>query len=138
MKRRKYQKQEPKDEGPLIKPLWPGRNPVGEDGIKWRPLQKENRRILFNVFFKKKKIAYLGYLKKTVPIFLNLHPSFWENQHFLRWQLIRLNTEYQTSVEKIWYDRWTRAGITEQQQIEKYFFDFRASMKTLDNPFVFS
>jgi hypothetical protein len=125
MKLRKYRNQEPKTEGSPIKPLRPGWNPVGESAIKWQFLQIEDRSTLFDVFFNKKKTAYLDYLKKTIPIFLNLHPSFWENQHFLRWQLIRLNTEFQTNVEKIWRDRWISAEITEQQQIEKYFFDFR-------------
>jgi len=125
MKSRKYNKKEPKEESPLIKHVGRGRNPVEGDGIKWQPLEKEDRRILFDVFFKNKKTAYLDYLKKTIPIFLNLHSSFWEDQLFLRWQLIRLNADYQASVEKTWHDRWTRAAITEQQQIEKYFFDFR-------------
>jgi hypothetical protein len=125
MKSRRNDKQEPIEEGSPIKSVGRGRNPVERDGIKWHPLQNEDKGILFDVFFKKKKIAYLDYLKKIIPILLNLHPSFWEDQHFLRWQLIRLNTDYQASVEKIWHDRWTRARITERQEIEELFFDFR-------------
>jgi hypothetical protein len=98
---------------------------VNYGAIDFQSLKEEGRRILFKAFFKKEKAGYLDFLKKMIPILLNLHQSFWENQHFLRWQLMRLNTEYQTSVEKIWYEKWTGAGITERQQIEKYFFDFR-------------
>jgi len=93
--------------------------------LRFQSLQKEDKKILFEVFFNKEKAPYLDYLKRIIPIFLNLHRSFWENPHFLRWQLIRLNTEYQTDVEEIWRERWTRAGITERQEIEQYFFDFR-------------
>lgn len=90
-----------------------------------RSLQEEDRRILFNVFFNRKKAPYLDYLKRTVPTFLNLHPSFWENPYFLRWQLTRLNTKYQARVKKIWREKWIQAGMTERQEIEQYFFDFR-------------
>jgi hypothetical protein len=123
-KLRKYQNQEPKEDVSLIKSTQYRQNvgSAGEDGIKQQAL---DRRILFDVFFNGKKTGYLDYLIKVVPVFINLHQSFWENQQFLEWQLIRLNAEYQKSVEDIWHDRWTRAGITEQQQIEKYFFDFR-------------
>jgi hypothetical protein len=93
--------------------------------LEFQPLREEDRRILFNVFFNKEKAPYLDYLKRTIPIFSNLHRSFWENPHFLRWQLIRLNTEYQTDVEEIWRKRWTRAGMAERQEIEQYFFDFK-------------
>lgn len=124
MKSRKDHKQEPNEESPLIKRVRCGRNPLGKDGIKWQPLQKEDRRILFDVFFRDEKTAYLDHLKKTIPILLNLHRSFWQNRHFLRWQLIRLNTEYQAAVEKIWRDRWTHARKIERQEIEELFFDF--------------
>lgn len=124
-KKQQDQGQQSKEGSSLTETVRRGQNPAGEDGIEWQPLQKENRRILFDVFFNKNKTAYLDYLKKIMPAYLNLRHSFWENQHFLRWQLLRLNPEYQTIVEKIWHDKWTSGGITEQQEIEEYFFDFR-------------
>lgn len=110
---------------PSIEKLSPRVVPsVNYGAIEFLSLEKEGRRILFDVFFKNEKAGYLDFLKKMIPILLHLHPSFWEDQHFLRWQLIRLNEEYQRTVEKIWRDRWTRAEITEQQQIEQYFVYF--------------
>ena len=55
MKPRKLQKQGSKDEGPLINRLRRGQNPIREDGVKWQSLQKEDRRILFDVFFKRRR-----------------------------------------------------------------------------------
>lgn len=123
MKPEKSQKHRPKEKYTPIQAFRRGQH--GEDGIKWQSLQKKDRRILFDVFFNNKKTAYLDYLKRTFHVFLNLHPSFWKNEYFLRWQIIRLNPEYRTAVEKIWRDRWANEGKGNQQQIEEYFFDFR-------------
>lgn len=49
-----------------------------------------------------KKTYDLGQIKESIPIIKNLHPSFWESPNFLTWQIVRLNTDYQTFIVKLW------------------------------------
>jgi len=44
----------------------------------------------------------LELIKQDIPLIKNLHPSFWEDRHFLGWQLMRLDKNYQKNVDILW------------------------------------
>lgn len=48
----------------------------------------------------------LELIRQEIPLIKNLHFSFWQNPQFLRWQLVRLNKDYQSNVENIWEEFW--------------------------------
>lgn len=49
-----------------------------------------------------KKTYDLIQIKESIQIIKNLHPSFWKSPSFLTWQIVRLNTDYQTFVVNLW------------------------------------
>lgn len=45
-------------------------------------------------------------IKQAIPLIKNLHSSFWKDSRFLRWQLVRLNINYQKDVKDFWLNVW--------------------------------
>ncbi len=45
---------------------------------------------------------YLQSLKELIPLYRGLDKSFWDQGPFLRWQLVRLNGQYQKDVDMLW------------------------------------
>jgi hypothetical protein len=49
----------------------------------------------------------LELIKQDISLIQNLHPSFWSDPKFIRWQLVRLNKNYQKVVDTLWYKFWS-------------------------------